>query len=263
MPEDLELDYVHIEQGPFFIDTPFGRGGPFKIFTIQAEAETKRIISCRMHNWHSGVERGRCSQQTFWVFQQARVKRMLAEGGVGAVNYMLRPRDLVIPHDYIDFSLRKDIALGDGYLLIMREALCPEIRKTILEQTEKEWPKRVFDIGVYANTEGRHFESIAEINYIKMAGADYVGQSICPEVYLAREIGACYAGLYLVVNYAEGVVKPWQHHELAEIFHNDSPAFGRIIIEILKALPKERNCGCNELRKPTLLAKAYIKEENH
>ena len=46
-----------------------------------------------------------------------------------------------------------------------------------------------------ANTDGRHFESPAEIAMLN-GHADIVGQSICPEVYLAREIGACYAGLY-------------------------------------------------------------------
>ena len=41
--------------------------------------------------------------------------------------------------------------------------------------------------------------------------ADIVGQSIAPEVYLAREIGACYAGLYFTVNYGEGIRKAWSH----------------------------------------------------
>lgn len=47
--------------------------------------------------------------------------------------------------------------------------------------------------GVYAVTDGRHFESPAEVAMLK-GHADIVGQSLCPEVYLAREISVCYAG---------------------------------------------------------------------
>ena len=91
----------------------------------------------------------------------------------------------------------------------------------------------------------------------KMAGADVVGQSLCPEVYLAREIGACYAGVYLVVNYAEGIVSPWQHQELAEIFYNEGYELGRLLFESLRRIPGNRNCQCADLRKDTLLKQVY------
>ena len=52
--------------------------------------------------------------------------------------------------------------------------------------------------------------------------ADIVGQSLCPEVYLAREIGACYAGLYFTVNYGEGIKEKWSHQDMADIFYDDA-----------------------------------------
>ena len=99
----------------------------------------------------------------------------------------------------------------------MRDSLCQEIREKLIENTKGNYNGRIFTRGIYANTEGRHFESPAEIAMLK-GHADIVGQSICPEVYLAREIGACYAGLYFVVNYGEGLVKKWSHQELEDIF---------------------------------------------
>ncbi len=102
-------------------------------------------------------------------------------------------------------------------------------------------------------TDGRHFESAAEVNLFRQWGADVVGQTLCPEVYLAREMGACYAGIYLVVNYGEGVVKPWEHRELEEIFFAAAPAFGRIVLKALGRVTLDDDCGCADLRKPTLL----------
>ena len=82
---------------------------------------------------------------------------------------------------------------------------------------------------------------------------DVVGQSFCPEVWLARDIDACYAGIYLIVNYGEGVVREWEHDVLAQIFREDAGLMGRILLEALAALPADDDCRCRDLRKPTLL----------
>ncbi|MEQ8175693.1 MAG: MTAP family purine nucleoside phosphorylase [Syntrophomonadaceae bacterium] len=259
MPEDLNLDYVDVLEDGLVFSTPFGESPPFKLLRIKHEDERKKVLTCRMHGWRSGVSRANASRQVFWVLAQAGVKKILAEGGVGAVNHLLRPRDIIVPDDYMDFSMRKDVGIDDRYLLVMREALCPAMRVHLIRHLEKSWPGRVFDRGVYVNTDGRHFESPAEINYYKMGGADIVGQSICPEVYLAREIGACYAGIYLVVNYAEGIVSPWQHEELSEIFYSEARQLGRIILEYLAVLDMDAPCSCAQLRKETLLKEVYKK----
>ena len=65
---------------------------------------------------------------------------------------------------------------------------------------------------------------------------DIIGQSMCPEVWLARDIGACYAALYIVVNYAEGVVRDWEHEVLKEIFKEDAVIQSRIILEAMDAV---------------------------
>jgi 5'-methylthioadenosine phosphorylase len=90
------------------------------------------------------------------------------------------------------------------------------------------------------------------VRFLQSLG-DVVGQSLSPEAWLARDIGACYAALQIVVNYGEGVVAPWSHEELARIFHNDAVLIGGIMLEALAALPDDDACHCLELRKPTLL----------
>ncbi len=259
IPEDLGLDFVQIQARDLVFATPHGDSPEFKYFLVKGTDGAERsILACKMHGWRSGVSRADASRQIFYIFRQAGVKRILAEGGVGAVNHLLRPRDIIIPDDYMDFSMRKDVGITDRYLLVMRDSLCQEMRKELTAILEDKWKSgRVFDRGVYVNTDGRHFESPAEVNYYKLAGGDVVGQSICPEVYLAREIGACYTGLYMVVNYAEGIVSPWQHEELSDIFYNESRAVGEIVMELLRKMPVEPNCCCKSLRKDTLLKKVY------
>ncbi|CUH96302.1 hypothetical protein P22_2392 [Propionispora sp. 2/2-37] len=253
-PQGIDDAGVTLLADELEFETPYGLSPAFRLFSVDG----RQVLTCRMHGWRSGISRADASRQVFWVLREAGVKRIIAEGGVGSVNHLLDPRDFVIPHDYIDMSLRKDVGLEGKYLLIMRDALCPEIRDILLQNTRKQYTGRIFERGIYAVTEGRHFESPAEIAMMR-GNADIVGQSLCPEVYLAREIGACYAGLYFVVNYGEGVVKDWSHQQLKDIFYDDAPMIGRIIINTIRDLAATGKCGCRELRKETLLKTIYNK----
>ncbi|MCB0121002.1 MAG: hypothetical protein KDE58_02100, partial [Caldilineaceae bacterium] len=49
--------------------------------------------------------------------------------------------------------------------------------------------------GTYLGTDGPRRETPAEARLFRQMGADVVGQNLVPEVYLAQELGICYAGL--------------------------------------------------------------------
>lgn len=251
-PAALSRPDVEVLHREMVFDTPYGQAPPFLLFRLG----DKKVLTCRMHGWRSGVSRADASRQIFWLFREAGVKKILAEGGVGSVNHLLDTRDVIVASDYIDQSMRKDVGLEGHYLLIMRQALCPHLRQQLINAAEARPITRVFRRGVYAVTDGRHFESPAEVAMLK-GHADIIGQSICPEVYLAREIGACYAGLYTVVNYGEGVVKDWEHSELSQIFYEDAGKIGHILLDAISRLDINQDCGCADLRKPTLLKKVY------
>lgn len=234
-------------------NTPYGTSPAMRLFSVGE----KNVLTVKMHGWRSGVTRADASRQVFWVFREAGVKRIISEGGVGTVNKLLDLRDFIIPDDYMDLSVRKDVMLDGRYLLIMREALCPEMRKALITATKKRFKGRIFTRGTYAVTDGRHFESPAEVAMMN-GQADIVGQSMAPEVYLAREIGACYAGLYFTVNYGEGIREKWSHQDMADIFYDDAPMIGEIILETIRQIDADdRHCECINLRKETLLKDVY------
>lgn len=249
-PEDLKLIGVKVLEKKVF-STPFGGSPEFTLFEINGY----KALTVRMHGWRAGVSKADASRQIFWVLEQAGVKTILAEGGVGSIKKDINLRHLIIPSDYIDLSLRKDVCLSDKYLLIMRDPICPELSKMLSETTARLFPDKQVRRGIYAVTDGRHFESRAEVRMIESIGGDVIGQSLCPEIYLAREIGACYAGIYLIVNRAEGVGTDWSHKELKKIFHQEAMNVGRIIVESLRRIKQKRRkeCQCSKLRKKTLL----------
>ena len=254
-PNNIQAQDVEIVADNLRFETPYGESPAMRLFSVG----DKQVLTVKMHGWRSGVSRSDASRQVFWVFREAGVKRILSEGGVGTVNKLLDLRDFIVPDDYLDMSIRKDVMLDGRYLLIMREALCPEMRKTLIEAVSKRFDGRVFLRGTYAVTDGRHFESPAEVAMLN-GHADIVGQSMCPEVYLAREIGACYAGLYFTVNYGEGI-KVWSHEDMSNIFYDDAVMIGEILLETIRNISaQDKHCHCQELRKETLLKDVYNSE---
>lgn len=254
-PNNIQAQDVEIIADNLRFETPYGESPAMRLFSVG----DKQVLTVKMHGWRSGVSRSDASRQVFWVFREAGVKRILSEGGVGTVNKLLDLRDFIVPDDYLDMSVRKDVMLDGRYLLIMREALCPEMRKTLIEAVSKRFDGRVFLRGTYAVTDGRHFESPAEVAMLN-GHADIVGQSMCPEVYLAREIGACYAGLYFTVNYGEGI-KVWSHEDMSNIFYDDAVMIGEILLETIRNISaQDKHCHCQELRKETLLKDVYNSE---
>ena len=252
-PANLPDEDVEILADNLHFETPYGMSPAIRLFRVGQ----KRVLTVKMHGWRSGVTRADASRQVFWTFREAGVKRIISEGGVGTVNKLLDLRDFIIPDDYLDLSVRKDVMLDGRYLLIMRDALCPEMRQALIAATKKRFAGRVFTRGTYAVTDGRHFESPAEVAMMN-GHADIVGQSIAPEVYLAREIGACYAGLYFTVNYGEGIREKWSHQDMADIFYDDAPMIGEIILETIRNVAADdRHCECLDLRKETLLKDVY------
>ena len=249
-PGDLHPEARVLDEGLVF-ETPWGESPPFTLFELGGQ----RALHVRMHGWRKGVSRGRASRQVFSVLHRAGVKRILSDAGVGSLNHLLDPGDLVVVDDFVDMTTDRDRygVVAGGHLLIMRDPVCASGREALAGAARRQAPeRRLFTRGTYVVTEGPRFESPAEVRFLQTLG-DVVGQSFCPEVWLARDIGACYAGIYLIVNYAEGVVREWEHEVLAQIFREDAGLMGRILLDALAALPPGDECHCRELRKPTLL----------
>lgn len=251
-PDDLGDSRVRTVERDLVFETPFGESPPLELIEVDAIDGPRRALTCRMHGWRRGVKRGNASLQIFWVFHKAGVTKILADGGVGSFDIELEPRTVILPTDYIDMTTRKDIYVLGTHLLVMRNPVCRSLHPALLTATSAQF-ERVIGGGTYLCTEGPQFESAAEIRAFAQFGAQTIGQSMCPEVILARDIGACYARLDIVVNYAEGVVEAWSHDELRNIFYDESPKIGKALLDTVATASLEEDCGCRDLRKPSLL----------
>jgi purine-nucleoside phosphorylase len=84
--------------------------------------------------------------------------------------------------------------------------------------------------GVYAGLTGPHFETPAEIRYLRTIGADLVGMSTVLEAIAARALGAEVFGLSLVTNLAAGMTgEPLNHLEVLEAGQNAAARMGELL----------------------------------
>ncbi|MCD6154470.1 MAG: S-methyl-5'-thioadenosine phosphorylase [Candidatus Verstraetearchaeota archaeon] len=167
-----------------------------------------------------------------WALKKVGVKYIIASNAVGGIREGLKPGDLIVPHDFIDFTKKRPLTFYEGPKVKhvdMTLPYCPKLRKILIESAEKHF-KRVWREGIYVCTEGPRFETPAEIKMFRLLGADVVGMTTVPETILAKEMSICYATLCVITNYAAGMQDKISAEEVSEIMEKRIP----IIAEIFK-----------------------------
>lgn len=252
-PEALGDERVRVIGEPITVATPFGESPAVKHIVVRmADGSEREALAARMHGWRHNASRHEAALALFWLFREAGVRRVLAEAGSGSITQHFRPRDLVVPHDVLDFTPSVGGRLDPGVVVMMREPFCADIRGAMWTHaapwaTDK--ATRAFNRAIYATGQGPRFETAAEVSAFARLGADIIGQAIAPEVFLAREIGACYAAMTIVLNYAEGVRPHWDFELLQEILAEDARSLGQLLVDALVDVPDEPRCTCASYRR--------------
>lgn len=90
--------------------------------------------------------------------------------------------------------------------------------------------------GVYAQLPGPHYETPAEIRYLRSIGADAVGMSTALEAIAAREAGMRVLGVSLITNLAAGMAGPLDHAEVLAAGHAAVEPLGQLLNVVFEEL---------------------------
>ncbi|OEF96140.1 methylthioadenosine phosphorylase [Desulfuribacillus alkaliarsenatis] len=175
-------------------------------------------------------------------------KKIYATAAVGSLRKELKPGDLVILDQFIDFTKKRKYTFFDGEEGVahvdLTDPYCLELRDKIISQCNKlKIPYHA--TGTYICTEGPRFETPAEIALFANWGADVVGMTNVPEVILAREKELCYATIATVTNYGAGISETLlTHKEVSEVMSNNNKLLRDLLKAIIGNEDNERNCKC-------------------
>jgi len=75
-------------------------------------------------------------------------------------------------------------------------------------------------------------------------GADIVGMTGAPEVFLARELEMCYSAVCFVSNKAAGMQKRLSAVEVMNVGKQVIPSMLELLRNTVERIPNERTCMC-------------------
>ena len=178
-----------------------------------------------------------------WALKQSGASAIVSVASVGSIRSDLKPGDVVIPHQIIDYTWGRKSTFFDGQEkpvvhIDFTEPFDRSLRALLLKAATLA-SVSISDSAIYATTQGPRLETAAEINRLERDGADVVGMTCMPEAALARELEIPYAAINVVSNYAAGRADSQNNisFEIIETVLQESMDHVRTIIESLV------NCG--------------------
>jgi 5'-methylthioadenosine phosphorylase len=131
------------------------------------------------------------------------VQQIVSVSACGSLKESLAPEHSVIPDQLFDFTKdRPRTFFGDGLVAHISTAdpFCPELSATLADAAEQAGGT-VHRGGTLITIEGPRFSTKGESRTFRAWGMDIIGMTACPEAFLAREAGMCYATMAHVTDY--------------------------------------------------------------
>lgn len=231
---DKEISYKDIPNFP--ISTVEGHSGKL----IFGKLGGKKVIAMqgRFH-YYEGYD---MKQVTFpiRVFQALKVEYLFVSNAAGGMNNTFDIGDIMLIEDHINMfpehPLRgkNDERLGVRFP-DMSEAYNKKLSKLAIEIANKNNIK--LQRGVYMGVSGPTFETPAEYNFFRIAGADAVGMSTVPEVIVANHAKMKVLAFSIITDLGIiGKIVEVSHEEVQEAAKIAQPKMAFIIQEVIKQL---------------------------
>ena len=255
------LDGVEVIEESVVYDTPFGSTAPF----THASIDGNEFLFVPFHGSTLEIPNttpDSAGERVFYVLLKAGVTKIIGTALCGSTNPLLDPADVVVPDGFVDYttkraqSLYKAIAAkgetAGSYSYRLHKPFCSHLSGLLVAGSKKAGFPRVFSRGIVGVAEGPRLESPSEIRIrYSTQGIDVVTMNLVPEVFFAREIGACYAALELVSNYGEGLISTeWTGAEAFREFqmHWWRPSAEAILHTVKHVDVENEECGCSSSR---------------
>lgn len=181
-----------------------------------------------------------------WAMRELGVKRILAPSAVGSLKEELKPGDLVIPDQFIDFTKGRRYTFYDGSVVghfSLADPFCPELRRLASDAAGR-LNIAYHGEGTYVCIEGPRFSTRAESRLFRSWGADIIGMTLVPEVSLAREAGLCYLTIATVTDYDVWADHPVTAEEVVVTLKSNVERAKSLMYDLIPNLPRERGCEC-------------------
>lgn len=248
------------------VSTPFG--APSAEITI-GEIGGNRVAFLPRHGANHQVLPSEINfRANIWALKSVGVRQVISVSAVGSLKKEIRPGELVLPNQYLDWTRgkRSGTFFGDGIVAHVSTAhpICPTLSARISQQAAR--------LGTPAHTEktygcveGPRLGTRAESLFLQQSGCDLVGMTNVPEVFLAREAQLCYSTIAVVTDYDCWLDDLKEHATVDKVIELYQKNIGRVqdlikgVVSIVETIP---SCECrSSLKYAVLTREEFLSDE--
>lgn len=258
--DDLQLTETRAQS------TPFGEpSAPIMMGTIRG----RRVAFLARHGLNHDLLPSEINfRANIWALKSVGVRTVVGVSAVGSLREALRPGDLALPSQYLDFTKgqRKASFFGAGLVAHISTAqpTCPATARMIA-RTARSLGLAIHEDKTYACVEGPRLGTRAESFFLRGAGADLVGMTNVPEAFLACEAQLGYCTIALVTDYDCWMDDPAHHVTLDQalrLFHENLARVQRLLAQIVADYQDDESRPCRRaLRGAIVTARASMTPE--
>ena len=242
------------------VETPFG--APSDAILTGTLYETEVYFLPRHGRGHRLLPSEINHRANLFALKSLGVCRVVSFTAAGSLREDVRPRDILLPDQYVDRTRQGHTFFGNGLVghVPFGDPVCPDLHARLARLAEPllDGGRRLHRSGTYVNMEGPAFSTRAESETYRRLGYDLIGMTSLHEARLAREARMCYAPVALITDY-----DCWHATEAvqADLVVENVRANVRFARELICALARdtygERTCPC-----PAALLGAILTDED-
>ena len=174
------------------------------------------------------------------LMQAMGVSYMVITNACGGIRKDLKPGDLVIIDDHINM-------MGDNPLIGLNDpdlgprfpdmSNCYDRNLKVIASKAYEDLDMTPRLCVYAAVTGPNYETYAEVQHLRIIGADTIGMSTIPEVITAVHAGIKTLGISCVTDILHEPGTQVTHEEVLRVANENRPIFLKLMKEIILRIP--------------------------
>ncbi|MFP3255623.1 MAG: S-methyl-5'-thioadenosine phosphorylase [Thermoplasmata archaeon] len=183
-----------------------------------------------------------------FALKEIGIEKVIGISAVGSLKENLRPGDLAIVSQFIDFTKKREYTFYDGPKVVHISMADPfsEDMNNILSKNAKNLGFRVHENVTYICIEGPRFSTRAESRMFRNF-ADIIGMTLVPEINLARELGMCYSTLATITDYDVWSEKPVTAEEVMKIMRENEYKAKEVIKNSIKEINELDSKKCKKV----------------
>jgi len=230
------------------VQTPFG--APSGPLTLGALAGREVAFLARHGEGHRLLPGEINFRANIWALKSVGVRTVIAVSAVGSLREDIRPGDLALSSQYLDFTrgTRAASFFGGGVVAHVSSArpVCASTA-ALIARVARSLGSTVHEGGTYACVEGPRLGTRAESLYLRAAGADVVGMTNVPEAFLALEAQLGYCSIALATDYDAWLEDPARHVSAAQIltlFHENLGRVQELVAAVAAEYSEDESRPC-------------------